>query len=122
MMPSKNILEQRKKEFYSSLKLAESTIQNYRAMLRSKFLRDILNLEFNLQDIFEVTDLEVLWDIYSKVNVHPKNVEMHRICSAGIMKYIKFLNNGKRIGHRVDYRKPRPCMQNRRRRVKVNIE
>ena len=48
-----------------------------------------------LQHIFDLTDLDLLWEFYSTVNVHPKNVEMHRICSAGIMKYIRFLNDGR---------------------------
>ena len=117
MAINQNKSERRKEDFFSSLKLAEATIQNYKAVLRSKFLREVLEVKFGLQDIFEVTDLEVLWEIYSTVNVHPKNVEMHRICSAGIMKYIRFLNDGRRIGRRIDYKKPRPCMQNRRRKV-----
>ena len=115
-MLSNNMSEQRKEEFYSSLKLSESTIRHYKAVLKSKFLCDVLRSRFNIQDIFDVTDLEVLWSVYSTINVHPKNVEMHRICSSGIIKYIRFLNNGQRVGKRVDYKKPRPCMQNRKRK------
>ena len=108
--------DKRSEDFFSSLKLAEATIHNYKAVLKSKFLNEILETQFNVKSIFDVTDLQYLWEIYSTVNRHPKNLEMHRICSAGIMKYIRFLNNGQRVGKRVDYKKPRPCMQNRRRK------
>ena len=111
-----NIIDIRREDFYASLELAEATIQNYRAILKSGFLREILDSQFNIKDLFEITDLELLWTIYSTINVHPRNIEMHRICSAGIMKYIRFLNNGKKIGRRVDYKKPRPCLQNRKRK------
>ena len=40
-------------------------------------------------------------------NLHPKNISNHRIYSCVIMKYIRFLNNGKKIGKRIDYGKTR---------------
>ena len=38
------------------------------------------------------------------MNLHPKNVEQHRIYSSAIMKYIRYLNNGERYGRRIDYK------------------
>jgi hypothetical protein len=44
---------------------------------------------------------------HSKINLHPKNIENHRAYSAATMKYIRFLNDGKKYGHRIDLKKPR---------------
>ena len=63
----------------------------------------MLRLEYGIDSIFEMTDLQDLWDFYSLINIHPKNVSRHRAYSAPIMKYIRFLNNGNKYGKRIDF-------------------
>lgn len=53
----------------------------------------------------DIVDLDTLWLLYTKINLHPKNISNHRIYSCVIMKYIRYLNKGNRIGKRVDYGK-----------------
>lgn len=97
----------RKELFFESLNLSEATYKNYRASLNSKFLKEYLREKYNTVDLFEITDLDVLWTIYSEVNVMPKNFANHRGYSAAIMKYIRFLNSGNKIGKRRDYNSKR---------------
>lgn len=94
-----------KDAFFKQLNLSETTTRNYIGAFNSSFLKNILHTEFNIVDIFEITELETLWQIYSKINLHPKNVANHRIYSAAIMKYIRYLNNGAKYGRRIDYKK-----------------
>lgn len=55
-------------------------------------------------NVFEITDIKSLWKIYSVVNIHPKNITQHRNISCALMHYIRFLNNGEKYGHRVDFK------------------
>ena len=97
----------RKDDFYKSLNLSERTALNYRIAIQSSFLTGFLKDELGTLNLFEIVDLNVLWDLYSKINQHPKNIKNHRAYSAAIMKYIKFLNNGQKLGKRIDSGKPR---------------
>ena len=100
----KNVKElsasKRKDDFFKSLNLSETTTNNYRSALHSSFLVGILNDEYNTLDPFEIVDVKVLWCLYDQINSHPKNIRNHRAYSAAIMKYIRYLNNGQRIGKR----------------------
>lgn len=104
----------RKEKFYSQLTLSSTTISNYKAALNSSYLRELLRDKYEVLDIFEIVDLKILWNIYSFVNLEPKNIANHRAYSAPIMKYIRFLNNGKKYGRRIDSNKPRPNMRKKR--------
>lgn len=86
----------RKAAFYSQLNLSESTVVNYRAAINSKFLKDNLLECCGVLELFEVTDLDLLWKLYSKINLAPRNISNHRAYSAAIMKYVRFLNNGQK--------------------------
>lgn len=97
----------RKTDFFESLSLSATTTNNYRSALQSSFLHEYLKQEFNAYDLFEIVDLETLWQIYSKINLHPKNVSNHRAYSAAIMKYIRYLNSGSKYGKRIDFGKSR---------------
>lgn len=94
-------------DFYNQLDVSERTLKNYTRALNSTFLKDVLKEHFGIDNIFEISDIKKLWDIYSIINIHPKNVKNHRSYSAAIMKYIKFINNGEKYGRRIDYRKRR---------------
>jgi hypothetical protein len=98
----------RRNDFFAQLNLSEATTRNYRLALNSSFLKEMLLKECGGKQLFEITDLEELWKLYSKINLHPKNISNHRSCSAAVMKYIKFLNGGKKYGRRIDYNKSRP--------------
>ena len=98
--------------FYAQLELSDVTIQNYKASLRSRFLKEYLETNYNVSSIFQITDLEVLWKIYSAINLHPVNIANLRGYSAAIMRYIRFLNNGKKYGKRIDYNKKRASRTN----------
>ena len=97
----------RKSAFFSQLNLSEKTLCNYKNALNSTFLKEIIHNECNYNSLFEIIDLEVLWKIYSTINLHPDNINKHRMYSAAIMKYIKFLNGGKKYGRRIDYKRPK---------------
>ena len=95
-MNNKNTLtpSRRKKDFFESLNLSTTTINNYKYALQSSFLLEYIKQEFNVSDLFEIIDLDILWHIYNKINLHPKNISNHRAYSAAIMKYIRYLNKG----------------------------
>ena len=96
----------RKTVFFESLNLSTTTTNNYRSALNGRVLKEVIaEIDNSIESIFEITDLNLLWIIYTKVNVHPSNIKNHRGVSCAVMKYIRFLNNGSRIGKRRDYGK-----------------
>lgn len=100
------IVELRKKRFFESLNVSQNTMRNYMVSINSSLVKQFVKSK-NFSSLFEIDDLNILWDLYSDINLHPKNIAAHRSYSAAIMKYIRFLNNGVKIGHRVDYKKKR---------------
>lgn len=91
--------------FFLQLDLSEKTIKNYRGALNSSFFSYYLKVNYGCTSLFELTDLKVLWKLYSKLNVHPKNISNHRCYSSVVNRYIRFLNGGEKYGKRVDYGK-----------------
>lgn len=83
------------------------TKKNYLSALHSKFLCSVLQAETDTNDVFAIVDLEVLWKIYSYINLHPRNIATHRNISCALMRYMKFLNGGKRYGKRIDFERTR---------------
>ena len=103
-----NKAEKRSNDFFAQLDLSPVTLSNYRSALNGRVLKEVLaQVDSSKKSIFEITDLDLLWDIYSKVNVHPSNIKNHRGTSCAIMKYIRFLNNGNKVGKRIDFGKRR---------------
>ena len=101
-------MRQREQDFYKSLDgLSVRTIKNYQVSIRSSFIKRLLLKEFDTDNLFDIDNLEALWNLYTKVNLHPTNIANHRGYSAAIMKYIRFLNNGEKYGRRIDYKKPK---------------
>ena len=94
----------RERAFLSQLTLSESSMRNYRVALNSTLLKESLESECGVSSLYDITNLDTLWVVYCKINVHPKNVAAHRAYSAAIMKYIRFLNNGEKYGRRIDYK------------------
>lgn len=94
-------------DFYQQLNVSDRTIRNYKSAINSKFLKGILLDMYGVTNLFEITNLKKLWDLYSLVNLHPYNVNNHRWHSAAVMKYIRYLNNGQKYGKRIDYKKPK---------------
>ena len=103
----------KKEDFFKQLNLSETTTRNYKVAFNSGFLKAVLLEECGIEDLFKVIDLELLWKVYSKINLHPKNVANHRIYSAAVMKYMKYLNNGVRYGRRIDYKKHKTTTKKR---------
>lgn len=102
------IAEKRSNDLYAQLNLSPVTLNNYRSALNGRVLKEVLaEVDDSIESIFEITDLDLLWAIYTKVNVHPSNIKNHRGTSCAVMKYIRFLNNGKKIGKRIDFGKAR---------------
>lgn len=97
----------RENAFCASLKVSEVTKKNYLSALHGKFLCSVLQAETDTNDVFAIVNLEVLWKIYSYINLHPRNIATHRNISCALMRYMKFLNGGKRYGKRIDFEKPR---------------
>lgn len=104
----------RKADFFESLNLSTTTTNNYRSALNSSFLLEYLKQEYDTFDLFEIVELDKLWEIYSKINLHPKNISNHRAYSAAIMKYIRYLNKGNKYGKRIDYQRPRKSKEDTR--------
>lgn len=107
----------RKELFFASLTIAEATKRNYKTGLISSFFKDFLATKFKYHSLFEITDLDELFEIYNNVNIHPKNEEMHRVRSAAVMKYIRFLNGGKNTMERKNtsyHEYPKSAEENRR--------
>lgn len=98
-------VKDRKDKFFSQLNLSEDVTRNYKNALNSTFVKEALADMCDKSSLFEITDLEELWKFYSFINLHPKNVQNHRVYSAAIMKYIRFLNGGKKYGRRIDYKR-----------------
>lgn len=105
--------DNREFQFYRELGVSERTRQNYQRAIRSSFMKDFLNEHLGTRNLFEVENIKELWEVYSLINLHPKNVSNHRNYSAAIMKYIRFLNNGERYGRRKDYGKEKPKRKSR---------
>ena len=106
----------REEAFFSQLVLSESSLRNYQVAYNSTLLREVLESNFGVSRLFDITDLDTLWSIYCRINLHPKNVAAHRAYSAAIMKYIRFLNNGEKYGRRIDFQKKK---KGRPKRVKA---
>ena len=102
------MIDNRENQFYKGVNVSERTRQNYQRAVRSSFLREILYEQCGTYNLFDIADIIKLWDVYSLVNLHPKNVNNHRNYSAAMMKYIRFLNNGQKYGKRKDYGKEKP--------------
>ena len=76
------VINERKNRFLEQLNLSETTARNYKQALNSSFLKGMLLKECDGKQLFEITDLETLWELYSKINLHPKNISNHRTYSA----------------------------------------
>lgn len=93
----------RKSQFFDQLNLSQVTINNYRAALNGSFLNGLVKeIDNKYNCIFDISDLAILWDLYCKINLHPTNIANHRGYSCAVMRYIRFLNGGKKIGKRID--------------------
>ena len=103
MIEDLETIEERKEQFLEQLNLSENAKRNYRNALNSKFLKEMIKTECGDYTLFSITDIKMLWSLYSVVNLHPKNISCHRAYSSAIMKYIRFLNNGEKYGKRIDY-------------------
>lgn len=97
----------RKEAFFSQLSVSQRTQKNYEAATKSSFVKGVLQDFCGTDNLFVITDLEKLWMVYSHINLHPVNIATHRVYSAAIMKYIRFLNKGEKYGKRIDANKPK---------------
>ncbi len=101
------MIKDREVKFFKQLNGSERTRQNYARAIRSTFIKGILYEYCGTKNLFDLDDLNKLWDIYSIINLHPKNINNHRNYSAAIMKYIRFLNDGQKYGKRTDFGRSR---------------
>lgn len=101
----KLIMNERMTDFYNQLNLSEASMRNYKTALNSTLIKEILLKKYGETNIFNIVELDKLWTVYCKINLHPQNIQKHRIYSAALMKYIRFLNDGKKYGRRIDYQK-----------------
>lgn len=93
--------------FLSQLAVSDRTRRNYLNAIRSTFLRSILYEYCGTSNLFDIIDIKKIYEVYSVVNIHPRNINNHRNYSAPIMKYICFLNNGRKYGRKRDYQRKR---------------
>ena len=97
--------KKREADFLAQLTLSESSLRNYKFALNSTLLRETLEQECGVSSLYELTDLDTLWRLYCKINLHPKNVAAHRAYSAAVMKYVRFLNHGEKYCVRKERKK-----------------
>lgn len=95
-------MDRRMIEFLNQLNVSDRTKHNYESALNSRFVKNYLYELYGINSIFEITKLEQLWELYCKINVHSTNIANHRGYSCAIMRYIRFLNGGKKYGRRID--------------------
>lgn len=88
--------------FYNQLQLSNRTKVNYRSALKGSFIKGVLRKKYDTDDIFTIVDLPRLWEVYSYINHHECNRKNHRIYSAAIMRYMRFLNNGVKYRDRIN--------------------
>ena len=69
---------------------------HYCTSLKCRFLNEHIQSLYGKESIFDIDDLKILRDIYDFVNLHPRNIAQHRNISCALMRYIRFLNNGKK--------------------------
>ena len=100
-------------QFRETLEVSDRTRIDYIRAINSKFMKEELMKHFGLSSLFEISDVKALWEFYTQLNLHPKNIKNHRGYSAPIRKYISFLNHGKKYGRKTDLNKSR---NNKRRR------
>jgi hypothetical protein len=98
-------IEQTEVKLLESLHLSESTRRNYVVALHSRYLKEMVTNICKTDSLYKITDLDELWKLYSAINIHPVNVKAHRVYSAMVMKYIRFLNGGQKYGKRIDHKK-----------------
>ena len=65
-----SIVNDRRERFFGQLNLSESVARNYRNALNSTFVKVTLAEKCNKESLFEITDLEELWNLYSFINLH----------------------------------------------------
>ncbi len=94
--------ERRMIDFFNQLNVSERTKHNYESALNSRFMKQILSELYGISSIFEITKIDHLWEFYCMINLHPTNIANHRGYSCAIMQYIRFLNNGQKVGKRID--------------------
>lgn len=87
---------EQKQAFLKQLPISHSTKVHYATALNSKFLREHIQSKYGVAGIFDITDLDILRTIYDYINLHPKNIAQHRNISCALMRYIRFLNEGKK--------------------------
>ena len=100
-----NNIEQTEIKLLESLNVSESTRKNYIVALHSRYLKEMVREISKTDSLYKITDLDELWKLYSAINLHPVNVKAHRVYSAMVMKYIRFLNGGQKYGKRIDHQK-----------------
>ena len=71
----------RENAFCVSLKVSEVT-KDYLSALHGKFLCSVLQAETDTNDFFAIVNLEVLWKIYSYINLHPETLHPTEIYRA----------------------------------------
>ena len=69
----------RRKDFFEQLNLSEAATRNYRNALNSSFLKGKIYAEYNKISLFEITDLETLWDLYTKNNWSEDETDKRRV-------------------------------------------
>lgn len=70
---------------------SEKFIRTYGIYLRSNVVKKYVQENSRKQDIFQVEDLEELFDIYDAVKLDDNNIRLHNVYSGAISAYIKFL-------------------------------
>lgn len=76
--------------FFDWLDGSERTVLNYKNAINSTYLKTVLKTMFDTSNLFDLSDLVQLWQMYSFVKQDDNNVRNHRIYSSAIMKYMRF--------------------------------
>ena len=71
---------------------SEKFVRTYGIYLRSNIVRKYVQNKSEVDNIFDVTDMDVLLDIYDAVKLDDNNIRLHNVYSGAISAYIKYLD------------------------------
>lgn len=79
---------------------SESFARKYLTYMHSSLIRQLAQRIANVEDIYQVNNINLLQEIYDALKKEPDNVRLHNVYSGVLSAYMKFLT-GKELRKRV---------------------
>ena len=71
---------------------SQKFVRTYGIYLRSQVVRRYVLENSHTDDIFQVTDMNELLDIYDALRIDDNNIRLHNVYSGAVSAYIKYLD------------------------------